>query len=330
MGKIMTIGEPMAMFVANQKGKLKDIRHFQMYIAGAEVNVSVGLSRLGHEVEFVTQLGMDPFGEYILDFLENEQINTSTIQFTSEFPTGFQLKNKDDLNDPEVVYFRKGSAASQLTEDWVEKIDFSDIDIFHVTGILMALNDRTYELIQLLIDKAKNQETIVSFDPNLRPVLWESEEKMISRINKVASKVDYILPGLSEGQRLTSKNKKEEIANYYLEMGVKGVIIKNGEQGAYAKWRDEKDQFVEIETPAFCLEETVDTVGAGDGFAVGILSGLLENLAEDELLERANAIGAIQVSHISDNENLPNREELHSFVDKHKFREEKHEITSGN
>jgi 2-dehydro-3-deoxygluconokinase len=302
MSKVLTMGEPMVMFVAQEKGPLKKVKDYRKYIAGAEINVAVGLARLGFDVEYVTQLGQDPFGEYIYDFLKEEEIQTSYIQYNESFPTGFQIKNKEDIGDPEVVYFRKGSAASKLS-----------FDLLHVTGIMMALNEELFELTCALIDKAKEQQTLVTFDPNLRPVLWTSQKKMVESINMVAKKVDVILPGIKEGQILTNTTTKEEIADFYLELGVDKVIIKNGESGAYAKIRED-GKLKEIEIPAFVVKKVVDTVGAGDGFAVGVISGLVEGLVEEDILERANAIGAIQVSHISDNENLPTKDDLEQFI----------------
>ncbi|MDR2976590.1 MAG: sugar kinase [Streptococcaceae bacterium] len=313
MGKVLTIGEPMCMFVAKSEGKLKNVKEFERFVAGAEVNVSVGVSRLGHLAQYITSLGQDPFGEYIFDFLNSENIDTSLISFNSEAATGFQLKGKDSKNDPEVVYFRKGSAASQQNENRLEEIKFKDIDLLHITGILMALNDGTFNLVKTMILKAKELGIVVTFDPNLRPTLWKSQENMIARINEIASLVDYILPGLSEGELLTGKMGRDEIADFYLNLGVKSVIIKCGPEGAYAKWVT--DESVETAfVSGFKLDKVVDTVGAGDGFAVGIITGILENLEMNEMLVRANAIGAIQVCHISDNENLPSSEQLETFI----------------
>ena len=114
MCEVLTIGEPMVMFLADTKQPLSQVDHFTKMIAGAELNVAMGLSRLGHSVSYMTQVGEDPFGEYIKDFLKKEQIDTSYIKETNEAPTGFQIKNQVDAGDPEVIYFRKGSAERGL------------------------------------------------------------------------------------------------------------------------------------------------------------------------------------------------------------------------
>jgi 2-dehydro-3-deoxygluconokinase len=139
---------------------------------------------------------------------------------------------------------------------------------------------------------------------------------MVDRINEIARYADYFLPGIGEGYLLTGKSEKGEIADYYLSQGIDNVIIKTGPEGAYAKWRTD-DGYQTLEKGGYRLKEVVDTVGAGDGFAVGVITGLLENLPMEKILERANAIGAIQVSHISDNENLPTPEQLAMFIENH-------------
>lgn len=321
MAKVVTIGEPMIMFVAQTEGALKDVAAFDRFIAGAEINVSIGVKRLGHDMTYITQVGNDPFGAYIKEFIAKEGIATDKVFTHATHGTGFQLKNKDSQKDPEVVYFRKGSAASHLGDAPTPAIDFSDVDLLHITGIFMALNEDTFAYVKKLMTAAKNADTIITFDPNLRPTLWPDETTMIRRINEMAALADYVLPGISEGQLLTGKETKEEIADFYLAQGSRGVIIKLGPAGAYVKVKT-ADGETEETVAGFKLAAVVDTVGAGDGFAVGVITGLLENLDWRAILTRANAIGAIQVSHISDNENLPTPTQLADFIAEYEGRGE--------
>lgn len=317
MSNILTIGEPMGLLVADEKGNLKDVSHFHRLVSGAEVNVSVGVTRLGHKMTYLSQVGKDPFGQHIMDFLEKEKIDTSHVEVSEQFPTGIQLKSKDDTKDPEIFYFRKGSAASKMDLSLIDTVDFSDIDLFHVTGILMAVAENTFELVKALIKKAKANGTIVTFDPNLRPTLWGSKEIMIQKINEISEMVDYILPGISEGEILTQQTGIKNVAEFYLAKGLKGVVIKDGPKGANYYWK-EGEMTKEVRVAGFKVEKVVDTVGAGDGFAVGIITGLLENLSPEKMVERANAIGAIQVASISDNDNLPTRDELTNYIQTHR------------
>ncbi|WP_141604337.1 sugar kinase [Terrilactibacillus laevilacticus] len=328
MSEIITMGEAMAMFVADDEAPLSQVNHFTKYLAGAEVNVSIGVSRLGHTISYLSQVGRDPFGEYIKCMLEKEHISTDFIKVNDEYPTGFQIKNKTSATDPEVVYFRKNTAASTIDPAFINQFDFTGAKILHVTGIFPALSDKTFKATLQAIQKAKQNQMLVTFDPNLRPSLWKSKEDMVRKINLLAEKCDVFMPGFKEAKRLTGLSTKEEIANHYLAKGIKKIIIKLGTTGSYMK--EQKTQDSETFVKSFTVQP-VDTVGAGDGFAVGILTGLLEGLSPSALLTRANAIGAIQVTHISDNEGLPTRDELDHFIASlSKKGVNSYEVTSGH
>lgn len=301
----------MAMFVAKTPGRLHEVEEFTRLLAGAEVNVAIGLKRLGHSVSYVTKLGTDPFGTYIEEKLKKEGIATQITKDDQHF-TGYQLKNKVFEGDPEVFYYRKNSAASCLSEEDVEKVDFEGAKVLHLTGIPPALSQSCRNATYRMIERARENGMLVTFDPNLRPTLWESKSVMIRTINDLAARADMVLPGTGEGKILMGSEEPEEIAAYYRGLGAKAVIVKTGADGAYVETEKQKETFC-----GFKVEQVVDTVGAGDGFAVGIISGYLEGLSIEKMIERANAIGSIQVSVESDNEGLPTQEELQAYIEKH-------------
>lgn len=301
----------MAMFVAKTPGRLHEVEEFTRLLAGAEVNVAIGLRRLGHRVSYVTKLGTDPFGVYIEEKLQKEGIDTQITKDEEHF-TGYQLKNKVFEGDPEVFYYRKNSAASCLCESDVEKVGFEGARVLHLTGIPPALSQSCRNAAYRMIERAREEGMLVTFDPNLRPTLWESKSVMIRTINDLASRADIVLPGTGEGKILMGSEDPAEIGAFYRSLGAKRVIVKAGSYGAYVDSEEYQGMF-----PGFKVEQVVDTVGAGDGFAVGIISGYLEGLPIKEIIQRANAIGAIQVSVESDNEGLPTREELEVYLRKH-------------
>ena len=92
MSRVILVGEPMALFIAEEQGTLDKVTTFKRSAAGAEMNVAIGLKRLEHEVCYITKLGKDPFGKYLIDFLNKEGIDTSKICFDDHYPTAFQLK----------------------------------------------------------------------------------------------------------------------------------------------------------------------------------------------------------------------------------------------
>ena len=302
---ILSFGETMAMFVAEHSGDLAEVGHFHKRIAGADSNVAIGLSRLGFNVAWLSRVGADSFGRFVVDTLKAEGLDCRFVETDPAHPTGFQLKSLEEHGaDPRVEYFRRGSAASRLSVNNIAPALLKARHL-HATGIPPALSPSARELSQVLMSQMRAAGRSLSFDPNLRPSLWDSEKQMISEINRLAVQAHWVLPGLSEGRLLTGLEDPPDIAGFYLDQGVEAVVIKLGAAGAY--YRTQLDQgFVE----AVPVAQVVDTVGAGDGFAVGLISGLLENLGMAEAVQRANWIGSRAVQSRGDMEGLPRREEL--------------------
>lgn len=303
----ITIGEAMAMFVASDTGDLAAAERFVKRIAGAELNVAIGLARLGLKVGWVSRVGNDSFGRFTRQQLEKEGVDYRRVTTDDRFPTGFQLKSKvDDGSDPLVEYFRKGSAASHLSVDDFDRDYFGAARHLHLSGVSAALSASSLALSGHAAQQMKQLGKTISFDPNLRPVLWPSEREMVKQLNMLAGYADWVLPGISEGKILTGHHQPEAIADFYLDKGVKAVIVKTGCDGAWYKTSQGEKGAVE----AIKTDNVVDTVGAGDGFAVGVISALLEGKTLPQAIRRGNKIGSLAIQAIGDSEGLPTRDAL--------------------
>ena len=116
MGKrILTVGEPMGLLIAQEEGGLDEVKHFTSAIAGAEFNVAVGLTRLGHTVGYLTRVGRDPFGRQICRYMKQIGLDTGLTRVDQGRRTGFMLQSRTSQGDPDIYYFRTGSAASALS-----------------------------------------------------------------------------------------------------------------------------------------------------------------------------------------------------------------------
>lgn len=308
MAKVILFGEPMTLFTAQEFGSLKDAKTFKKSLAGAELNVCIGLKRLGHTPLYITKLGKnDPFGSYIYESLQGKGFDLSGVSFDDEHLTGFMLKSKS--HEPDTAYFRKDSAASHITPEDIDNVSFENVSHVHITGIPCALSESCLKAVLRLAERAKENNIYVSFDPNLRPSLWHDKSVMAETLNRIACMSDMVMPGISEGKTLTGFDEPEKIADYYLSKGVKDVVVKVGPKGAYVK-----NAKVNTYLPCFDTDKVVDRVGAGDGFAVGVISGRLEGLPIEDAVMRGNIIGALQTTVEGDNEGLPTREVLERCV----------------
>ena len=303
---VLTAGEAMVLFAARETGPLEAVESFARGTAGAELNVAIGLARLGLRVAYVTRLGNDSFGRHLAAAMAREGIDTSLATVDPAHPTGFMLKSRsDDGSDPAIEYFRKGSAASRMDADDLPHAVLASARHLHLTGIFPAVSATTRAFVFALADAARAAGLSISFDPNLRPRLWATKQDMVDCLGRLAAKADWLLPGLEEGRLLTGESTPEGIAAHYLGRGARGVVVKLGPDGAYFASASERGF-----APGVPVARVVDTVGAGDGFAVGVVSAMLEGLTLRQAAARGNRIGARVVQFPGDADGLPTRAEL--------------------
>jgi dehydrogluconokinase len=304
---VATFGEAMMMLVAEQPGPLEAATSFVKRTAGAETNVAIGLARLGLKVGWASRLGTDSMGRYLLREMEREGIDCSHVACDPNARTGFQFKGRvTDGSDPPIEYHRKGSAASQMTPADIDEPWLRSARHLHATGVFAAISETSLAAACRTLEIMRNAGRTISFDPNLRPTLWATPERMRDSINHLAVQADWVLPGIEEGRFLTGLEAPEAIAAWYRERGAKLVIVKLGPQGAYYDSDTGGTGFM----PAFPVREVVDTVGAGDGFAVGVISALLAGRSVRDAVARGAWIGARAVQVLGDTEGLPTRAQL--------------------
>ena len=304
---VATFGEAMLLLIADRVGALELAESFSKRIAGAEINVATGLSRLGFNVHWASRLGADSMGRYLINQMKAEGVNCDHVVQDESQKTGFQFKGRvDDGSDPEVEYHRKGSAASLMQPSDIDEAWLRQAKHLHATGVFAAISPNALETAQRTLQVARASGSTISFDPNLRPTLWPSQAVMQREINALAAGADWVFPGLAEGQLLTELNTAQEIAKFYRQQGASLVVVKLGEEGAYY----DDAQAGTGHVPGCPVEKVVDTVGAGDAFAVGVISGLLDGLSVPAAVRRACWIGARQVQVLGDSEGLPTRDEL--------------------
>jgi 2-dehydro-3-deoxygluconokinase len=303
---VVTFGEAMMLLVADAPGPLEAVEHFHKRTAGAETNVAIGLARLGLKVGWASRLGTDSMARYLLATMRGAGIDRSHVVGDAAQRTGFQFKGRvDDGSDPPVEYHRKGSAASLMTTADLDEAWLRSARHLHATGVFPALSPSTLAVARRAFEVRAAAGRTISFDPNLRPTLWSSPEQMRATLDDFAGRADWVLPGLEEGRFLTGKDTPERIAAHYRQRGAKLVVVKLGPDGAYYDGVEGCGHVA-----GFPVATVVDTVGAGDGFAVGVISALLEGRSTDDAVLRGAWIGARSVQVLGDTEGLPTRAQL--------------------
>ena len=304
---VATFGEAMMMLVADRPGPMELAETFHKRTAGAETNAAIGLARLGLKVGWASRLGADAMARYLLASMQAEGIDCSKVVCDPTQRTGFLFKGQvTDGSDPPVEYHRKGSAASLMGPADVDEAWLRSARHLHATGVFAAISDTSLQAARKTMEVMRAAGRSISFDPNLRPSLWATPAHMRTSINALAALADWVLPGIEEGRLLTGQSTPADVAAWYLDRGAQAVVVKLGADGAYFRTADGAQGTV----PGVHVPVVVDTVGAGDAFAVGIISARLEGLGWPQALKRANWIASLALQVIGDMEGLPTRREL--------------------
>ncbi|WP_288527843.1 sugar kinase [uncultured Secundilactobacillus sp.] len=313
MSEFITIGEPVVTFAStDMDASLADTINYTKILGGAELNVAIGVQRLGHTADYISQVGTDPLGEYAINAIMSHRVGAQYISKDADHWTGHQLKTLVSKGDPVTFNYRTNSAAANLSSDVIESVDLSDVKIAHMSGIFPALSLTSRQSFRRLMDRLIENNILVTFDPNLRPSLWEDEATMIETINELAGSADIVLPGVEEGKILMGSDDPEAIADFYLKgERTHTVIVKVGPAGAFVK----TDSGETYTIAGFKADHVVDTVGAGDGFALGVITALLEGKSLKAAVTRGNAVGALQVQTPGDNDGYPTPAELDAFYE---------------
>jgi 2-dehydro-3-deoxygluconokinase len=313
MPAVITIGESMILMIAEQSGPVEFVTSFTRKLAGAESNVAIGLSRLGHQTGWISSIGDDPFGIYVRNTIRGEGVDTSLVTTSPTYRTGLMIKEQSDIGDPKIYYYRENSAASHMNPSMLVDHYFDNTKILHITGIFPMLSLECQETVFTAIAIAREKGLLVSFDPNIRKPLWRGE-KSRRMLLEIAEKADIILPGIQEAELLVGSMKWKDISTAFHEKGIRFVIMKDGAAGAYYSMKTTDDEITGGYGKGFQVKRVIDTVGAGDGFAVGVLSGILEGLPLNESVRRGNAIGSLAVMVKGDSDGYPTRRELDEYL----------------
>ncbi|AEG60657.1 sugar kinase [Desulforamulus ruminis] len=307
MPEVVTLGETMVLMNPESSGPLKYISQFTKQIGGAESNFAIGVVRLGRSAGWISRLGNDEFGKYVLSFIQGEGVDTSQVKFDVSAPTGLYFKERREYGESKVYYYRKDSAASRMSPADLDADYIGSAKILHISGITPALSESCHQTIKEAIAIAKRRGVAICLDPNIRLKLWE-KDRARQVIMELAASSDIILPGVSEGEILLGETDPGKIAAQFLALGVQKVVVKLGKKGAYYATPTEHKL-----VRGYLIDKVVDPIGAGDGFAAGFIAGLLKGYPMEEAVKLGNAVGAMATTVIGDVEGLPTMDEVAVF-----------------
>lgn len=266
-----------------QKGRAIFVNNISLHNGGCACNTAVALGKLGIETSVIGKIGTDTFGDFLSNLMQENNLDTTGL-----------VRDPQTLTSSTVVLVSPGGersflhytgANSRMTENDVNFSLIKDAKILHVAAAFLVPGLDGKPMARVLA-KAKQAGVTTSLD-----TAWDADGRWMSILEPCLEHVDIFLPSLEEAQMLTGKKNTPEIANTFLNYGIKTVVIKLGSEGCYVKTTNN-----EFTSPAFKVESVVDTLGAGDAFVAGFLAGMVKGWSLEKICRFANAAGACCVS----------------------------------
>lgn len=287
MSKLYSIGELLIDFQSVGTGGLKETKEFVKNAGGAPANVCVQAVKLGRQASYLTKVGNDGFGEFLIETLKNEGVDVSFISKSDEYDTSLAFVSFKEGGEREFSFYRRAAADLHFTAGDFKDVKFTAGDVLEFGSVALK-TEQAKATHKTLLERAEKAGAIICFDPNLRFNLWESKDELKKAVNEFSAFADVIKVGCDELEFLTGEPCEKAVKTLF-NGKLKILLVTDGGKGAKLYLADGRE---------FCCNgykvETVDTTGAGDSFFGGVIAQLLEeNLSKNTLVNGKTNYGAI-------------------------------------
>lgn len=286
---------------------------------GAPCNVLAMLNKLGKKTAFIGKVGDDSFGQMLTDVVRMSGTDVTNLVVDEKVHTTLAFVHTMPDGDRQFSFYRNPGADMTLKKDEVMEEVIKGGRIFHF-GTLSSTHEEVREATRYAIDVAEENGLLISFDPNLREMLWDSLEDAKREIEYGLSKCDILKISDNEMEFMTGTTdytKGVEILRENYEIPL--IFVTLGKEGSRAYY---KDMIVEVKP--FLQKDTIETTGAGDTFEGCALNYVLDHGIDDlteenlkELLTFANAGASIITTRKGALKVMPSREEIQALIQAH-------------
>lgn len=286
--------------------------HYLKCPGGAPANVAVAIARLGGQSAFFGRVGNDPLGRFMNQTLSQEQVDSRYLILDNDQRTSTVVVDLDDSGERSFTFMVKPSADQFLQISDIP--NFKQGDWLHVCSIALA-NEPSRSSTFEAIERIKKAGGSFSFDPNLRPEVWQKPQEMVATVMRAVANADVVKFSEEELTLLTQTDSIEQGLNAIKALEIPLVIITQGAKGALVVTKESQTLV------SGKVVKPVDTTGAGDAFVGGLLYQLSQTpdwqKAENVALavECAHGCGALATTQKGAMTALPNQQALKAFLE---------------
>ncbi len=269
MSKLYSIGELLIDFQSVGTGSIKETVQFIKNAGGAPANVCVQAVKLGAQAVYLTKVGDDGFGEFLIETLKNEGVGVSFISKSREYDTSLAFVSFREDGEREFSFYRRACADLHFRPEDFAGVNFERGDVLEYGSVALKTGDARDTHISL-IEKAEKSGALICFDPNLRFNLWESREELKETVNEFLKYADIIKVGLDELEFITGESGQSAV-NKMFGGKLKLLLVTDGGNRTFLYCADGRS----FSCKGYKVK-TVDTTGAGDSFFGAFIAQLLD------------------------------------------------------
>lgn len=296
---VLTVGELLVDMISTDYSDNFGCDTYHKYFGGSPSNIAMNVKRLGANSLVVSAVGKDGLGSFLINHLNRANMDTSAIQL-ADYSTSMVMVTKSK-STPVPIFYRDADYHLEYTTKLDTALKNSKIVHFSCWSISRQPSRSTVEKV---IEKARENDVLVCFDPNYHPMLWKKSEDGVEYVKSIISKVDIVKPSEDDAERLFGKDTYENQIEKFLKLGAKLVIMTLGKDGAIVSNGTEVKHFKTL------ADEVVDTTGAGDAFWSGFYTGVVKGYTLEEALNLGFGVSAYKLKYTGAVVDLPTLEEI--------------------
>ena len=308
MRDVICVGNYVADIVAKPvekmppRGKLVLVDHMELHNGGCAMNKAIALAKIGIRTGVIGKVGNDRFGEFLIDIMKKHGLNTNGIIKDKNVNTSATMVLISKDGERSFIHYIGANAELKLSD-----IDFNIIKQYKILDVsgFFAMNKLDGPPTAEILKRGKKLGLITVLD-----VCWDVKNRWMKLLEPCLKYVDYFVPSFEEAVQLSKKKEPSLIAREFFKKGVKIVVIKMSDKGSFIATRDKEYRIKPYKV------KSVDTVGAGDSFVAGFITGIIKGWDLEKTGKFANAVGACCVSAIGASTGIKTLNETLKFMKK--------------
>lgn len=244
---------------------------------GAPANLLAAISKFGGKSYFFTKVGRDMFGEFLIQTMKDSGVDTAGISVDDIHNTTLAFVSLDENGDRDFSFYRRFGADAHLSSEDIDTEVIKESKFFHF-GSLSLTNEPMISATEKALKAAKEAGCIITYDPNYRPLLWDSEDHAKKAMKEYMAYADIVKVAYEEALLISGCDDIEDAAKALLDIGMKILLITDGGNGV-RYYSGAGNGFLPT-----IKANVVDTTGAGDIFFGSFIYGLIKDRIEKDAL----------------------------------------------